>query len=209
MDQDIAAKEIFTQMIDHDNVQEFCREAGLLAQLHHPNVVQFFGVSIHNDNLYLVTEFCKFNLREAIEDDEVWKDLSGEAKQKIALGIAAGISYLHQRGIAHRDLKPPNVLLTEMLSVKLCDFGLASVAGEGGNAARGREQTMAIGTPQYMPPEIMQGSAGGPNQGSQGIALGDSNLAAVDDLNSKSDNMTNDDARKMTFNKHGQHGIMK
>ena len=81
-----------------------------------------FGVSIHNDNLYLVTEFCKFNLHEAIEDDEVWKDLSGEAKQKIALGIAAGISYLHQ-GVLHRDLKPPNVLLTEMLSVKLCDLG--------------------------------------------------------------------------------------
>ena len=68
MDQDIAAKEIFTQMIDHDNVQEFCREAGLLAQLHHPNVVQFFGVSIHNDNLYLVTEFCKFNLQAKVNE---------------------------------------------------------------------------------------------------------------------------------------------
>ena len=158
MDQDIAAKEIFTQMIDKDNVQEFCREAGILAQLHHPNIVQFFGVSIHSDNLYLVTEFCKFNLREAIELDEVWEDLDPSAKQKIALGIASGISYLHQRGIAHRDLKPPNVLLTEMLTVKLCDFGLASVAGERRLGAKAQQQTMAIGTPQYMPPEIMQGS---------------------------------------------------
>jgi serine/threonine protein kinase len=183
MDQDIAAKEIFTQMIDKENVQEFCREAGLLAQLHHPNIVQFFGVSIHNDNLYLVTEFCKFNLREAIEDDDVWVGLPGEAKLKIAQGIASGISYLHQRGIAHRDLKPPNVLLTEMLSVKLCDFGLASVAGEGGHAARGREQTMAIGTPQYMPPELMQGGSGdGRQQGGTGFAMGASDLQTVDDM---------------------------
>ena len=186
MDQDIAAKEIFTQMIDKENVQEFCREAGLLAQLHHPNIVQFFGVSIHNDNLYLVTEFCKFNLREAIEDDEVWLVLPDTEKLKIALGIASGICYLHQRGIAHRDLKPPNVLLTEMLSVKLCDFGLASVAGEGGQAARGREQTMAIGTPQYMPPEIMQSNNTTEDRGNAHhdarMGIGMSDLQPLDDI---------------------------
>jgi serine/threonine protein kinase len=208
MDQDIAAKEIFTQMIDKENVQEFCREAGLLAQLHHPNIVQFFGVSIHNDNLYLVTEFCKFNLREAIEDDDVWVGLSSEAKQKIALGIASGISYLHQRGIAHRDLKPPNVLLTELLSVKLCDFGLASVAGEGGQAARGREQTMAIGTPQYMPPEIMQGGGGGSEPSGNGFAVGNSNLQTVDDTAAEKQNIMNDGlpSSDITVNPNGAAG---
>lgn len=155
MNQVVAAKEIFTQMIDKGNVQEFCREASVLSQLHHPNVVQFFGVSIHNDNLYLVTEFCRYNLREAIEIDELWLHLDATQKRKIALEIASGMQYLHGRQLCHRDLKPPNILLTESLNVKICDFGLASVTGEGGAAARGRQQTMAIGTPQFMAPELL------------------------------------------------------
>jgi hypothetical protein len=155
MNQIIAAKEIFTQMIDKENVQEFCREAGVLSQLHHPNVVQFFGVSIHNDNLYLVTEFCKYNLREAIDLDNVWNPLTRTDKIKVALGIASGIKYLHGRQLCHRDLKPPNILLTENLNVKICDFGLASVTGEGGGANNGRQQTMAVGTPQFMAPELL------------------------------------------------------
>jgi serine/threonine protein kinase len=156
--QDIAAKEIFTQMIDKNNVQEFCKEAQVLSRLRHPNVIQFFGVSIHNDTLYLVTEFCKYNLREAIELDSIWLPMTKMDKVKIALDIASGIKYLHGKQLCHRDLKPPNILLTEQLNVKICDFGLASVTGEGGGAAQGRQQTMAIGTPQFMAPELMGGA---------------------------------------------------
>ena len=183
----IAAKEIFTQMIDKENVQEFCREASVLSQLHHPNVVQFFGVSIHQDQLYLVTEFCKYNLSQAIELDSVWKPLTGKAKRKIALGIARGISYLHGRKLCHRDLKPANILLSDDLAVKICDFGLASVTGEGGQAVKGRQQTMAIGTPQFMAPEMMTvtavaggGAAGGGAAGMGGGVKQEYNEMLID-----------------------------
>ena len=64
-----------------------------------------------------------YNLREAIEIDELWLHLDATQKRKIALEIASGMQYLHGRQLCHRDLKPPNILLTESLNVKICDFG--------------------------------------------------------------------------------------
>jgi serine/threonine protein kinase len=65
--------------------------------------------------------------------------------------IADAVGYLHAQGIAHRDLKPENILMKskDTDEVKLSDFGLSRIIGEGSFA-----KTMC-GTPQYLAPEIL------------------------------------------------------
>lgn len=69
---------------------------------------------------------------------------------KIAESVLRGLSYLHERKIIHRDIKPQNILFNEMGQVKLCDFG---VSGEAVNSLA----TTFTGTSYYMAPERIQG----------------------------------------------------
>lgn len=66
--------------------------------------------------------------------------------------IVQGVYYLHSNGFAHRDLKPENILLDENYSVKLADFGFATPIS--GRIGLGKSHSY-IGTPGYMPPEVM------------------------------------------------------
>ncbi|XP_068134165.1 protein kinase C delta type-like isoform X6 [Hyperolius riggenbachi] len=66
--------------------------------------------------------------------------------------LVCGIQFLHERGIAHRDLKPDNIMLDEDGHVKIIDLGLAQDQLTGGRTISGR-----CGTPDYMAPEILMG----------------------------------------------------
>lgn len=68
-------------------------------------------------------------------------------------GIAAGMAYVHQHDIIHRDLKSENVLLDEKYYPKIADFGFSKVFEEG--SQNQINQTMNVGTPVYLPPEII------------------------------------------------------
>src|SRR5262245_22616385 len=70
-------------------------------------------------------------------------------------GIAAGVGYLHERGIAHRDLKPGNIFL-EHGAVKIGDYGLSKFI----SASRRSGQTGSVGTVHYMAPEMSRGRYG-------------------------------------------------
>ncbi|GMI30451.1 hypothetical protein TeGR_g14365, partial [Tetraparma gracilis] len=138
----------------------FTQEAGLIARLHHPNVVRFYGVCYQDDHFYLVTEFCEENLSQALkrykEENKRSKKLPGESTQvipeehvmKLAYQIAKGMTYLHSKDVVHRDLKPENILLDEKGDVKLCDFGLSRLT------TKDEEMTQQVGTPAYMAPEM-------------------------------------------------------
>jgi serine/threonine protein kinase len=68
------------------------------------------------------------------------------------------VKFVHDKGIAHRDLKLENCFLDKNINMKLADFGLAKVfAGPNGSALQ-----TECGTPQYMAPEISSGSYDGP-----------------------------------------------
>lgn len=127
-------------------------EAELSRGLKHKNLVNFHGSSVVDGHLYLVMDLCDFSLDDLLYDAGARgpTKLLIKDKEAILRGIARGLSYLHNKGIIHCDLKPTNVLLRADLGlVKLSGFGLNTFNS---NAA-------LVGTPAYKAPEVIQAPA--------------------------------------------------
>jgi len=100
------------------------REARLLGQLNHPNIVGLYDFVRKGDRLWLVLEAVDgWSLAELIERG---KRFSQPAAAAIARGIAHALAHAHARGIVHRDVRPANVFVTKGGVVKLTDFSVAS-----------------------------------------------------------------------------------
>jgi Tol biopolymer transport system component len=143
--------------LDPGRMARYTREAEVLASLNHPNIATIFGV----EGGALVMEFVEgASPAGPMEFDVAWK---------IAAQIADALEYAHDRGIVHRDLKPANILVNEMGSVKLLDFGLAKAfSAEMAAAGAGQENSptltldmtqagVILGTAAYMAPEQAKG----------------------------------------------------
>jgi len=113
---------------DAEAKARFLREARILSQLDHPGICQIYE--------FIEEEECDFLVLELIAGESLKKvmeegDLSEPFKLHIAERITDALAAAHAKGIAHRDLKPDNVMLTEDGGVKVLDFGLAySVDGQ-------------------------------------------------------------------------------
>ncbi len=132
---------------------DFQREVSLMAQLHHPNLVQMYGVML--SPLRMVLEYCgEGDLLGALRKGKV---NDAALKLRIAIDIAKGMSFLHTLSppLAHRDLRSPNVLLMSLKTAskeavaKVADFGLTA-------AASSRMQQELL-TWQWMAPEAFLG----------------------------------------------------
>lgn len=149
---DVAVKE-FKQEKGFDLEKYVGRELDILKESRHPNVVQFMGVCNHEDKVYMVTEFVGGgNLKAWIKDTS--KELTWRLRTSFALDIARALAYLHANKIIHRDLKSENLLITENLRLKLCDFGFSR---ETAITSEDRRRMSFCGTDDYMSPEIMLG----------------------------------------------------
>jgi serine/threonine protein kinase len=135
-------------------VTRFQREAKAASALQHPNIVQVFDYGQTNGNYFIVMELIEgTDLRRYLRSRGI---LDIDRAVIIAHDIALGLGAAHRRGIVHRDVKPQNVLVGRDGSIKLTDFGIASVYKDI-NAERLTTTGMTLGTVQYYAPEQAQG----------------------------------------------------
>ncbi|KAA8908446.1 hypothetical protein FN846DRAFT_898539 [Sphaerosporella brunnea] len=138
-------------------------EMMVLELLDHPNIVQYFGIEVHRDKVYLFMEFCSGgSLATLLEHGRIEDET---VIMIYTLQMLEGLAYLHENNIVHRDIKPENLLLDHNGIIKYVDFGAAKIIAKQGKtrggattgAARTNLNSMT-GTPMYMSPEVITGS---------------------------------------------------
>ena len=137
----------------------FEREAQLLAKLNHPNIVAVYDYGQAGGFFYLLMEHVDgVNLRQAMRASR----FTPAQALGIVPKICEALQFAHDEGVLHRDIKPENILLDAKGRVKLVDFGIAKLIGDGTheshvtNPSRESHLTQAataLGTPAYMAPE--------------------------------------------------------
>ncbi|MBL9014975.1 MAG: serine/threonine protein kinase [Myxococcales bacterium] len=151
-----ALKVLRARVVERDDTaaQGFLREARTAARVRHPNIVDVFDFGHMPDGRpYFVMELLE---GESLADRVERGALPPAEVVTIARQIAMALAAAHDRGVIHADVTPSNILITstEPLHVKLVDFGLAQLAGEG---ATDDVPEFVLGTPAYISPEQLRG----------------------------------------------------
>ena len=132
----------------------FIAEARMVAQLHHPNIVDVYAIVEDGPDVYLVFEFVEGRtLEDALKSGG---PMEFSAARRVIREMAAAVAHAHERGIIHRDLKLSNAMLTAQGGVKVMDFGVARQAKDA--MTRHSMPNSVVGTPSYMAPEQERGN---------------------------------------------------
>jgi eukaryotic-like serine/threonine-protein kinase len=135
---------------DEDYVERFRREARAVAQLAHPNIVTVIDRGEQEGRQYIVFEYIDGqNLKEL----SAGGPLDPDDAIRLALQVARALSFAHERGLVHRDVKPQNVLLNDDGQAKVTDFGIARSLDVHGVTQTGT----VLGTSDYIAPEQARG----------------------------------------------------
>uniref|UniRef100_A0A803Q976 Protein kinase domain-containing protein n=1 Tax=Cannabis sativa TaxID=3483 RepID=A0A803Q976_CANSA len=145
------------------NWKDFINEVATVGRIHHVNVVRLVGFCVEGSKRALVYDYMpKGSLNNYIfsGDQKINDSLSNLEIFNISLGIARGITYLHdgcEMKILHFDIKPHNILLDEKLTPKISDFGLARLCPLEKNTV---SLTAVRGTTGYIAPELFYKNIG-------------------------------------------------
>ncbi|XP_074525003.1 serine/threonine-protein kinase Nek1 isoform X2 [Halichoeres trimaculatus] len=144
-------KEIGISGMSSKERQESRKEVAVLANMSHPNIVQYKESFEEGGCLYIVMDYC--------EGGDLFKKINSQkgvlfSEQQILdwfVQICLALKHVHDRKILHRDIKSQNIFLTKDGTVQLGDFGIARVLNSTVELAR-----TCIGTPYYLSPEICE-----------------------------------------------------
>ncbi|XP_062069261.1 serine/threonine-protein kinase Nek1 isoform X4 [Lepus europaeus] len=144
-------KEINISRMSSKEREESRREVAVLANMKHPNIVQYRESFEENGSLYIVMDYC--------EGGDLFKRINAQRGNLFQedqildwfVQICLALKHVHDRKILHRDIKSQNIFLTKDGTVQLGDFGIARVLNSTVELAR-----TCIGTPYYLSPEICE-----------------------------------------------------
>jgi serine/threonine protein kinase len=160
LDCDVAVKVIrideLSPVSAERTLKRFKREAKETAQLLHPNIVRVTDYGEFEGAPFLVMPFLPGGtLKEQL--DKLGSPMPYPEASRLLVPIARALDFAHKRGIAHRDVKPANILITEDGQPMLTDFGVAKILENDRRTTELTGSGMAIGTPEYMAPEQWMG----------------------------------------------------
>jgi serine/threonine protein kinase len=111
------AGKIFEDIIEYSTI----REISILSYLNHPNIIKIIGNGIVKGKLMLIMEKAKSDI------SSILRIIEPIHRPLIIFQILNALSFMHNNNIAHRDIKPQNILLFNDIDIKLCDFGLSKL----------------------------------------------------------------------------------
>lgn len=152
----IALKLLYPHLVqDKTSFARFQNEVLVSRELNHPNIVQIYDLGSTESGLQFITmEYVHgTSLKDLIYNGSA-SGLPIADAVKILYEVTEGVAHAHSKGVVHRDLKPDNILVSNLGEVKIVDFGIArSLWQENGLTKTGG----AVGTPYYMAPEQIKG----------------------------------------------------
>lgn len=156
---EVAIKVITTALQSPDFVERFRREARVVANLRHPNIVQVYAFGEEHDLgiVYMVQELLPGATLEQYLRKQGRRRIAADHVQRIIDQLASALDYAHSQGVIHRDVKPSNALYNAHGQLVLTDFGIARSADDARRTATG--PGMVMGTPTYVAPEQAISSA--------------------------------------------------
>lgn len=148
----VAVKQLFAHLVqDSEQTERFRQEALALASLSHPSIVTAYDLLKDSGHFWIVMEL--------LTGGSLAQRIAGvphlEIGESVAVTshVAAALGFAHEKGIIHRDVKPPNILFTTDGLPKLTDFGNAKLA----ESVVHTQEGLMLGSPAYMSPEQITG----------------------------------------------------
>ena len=150
------------------DLYNFRNEINILSKVDHPNIIRIYEIFEDSRYISIIMEYCTGGdlfqkINELAEKD---KSFSEKEAVKIFKQLMSAVSYCHNQGICHRDLKPDNIIFLNKepdSPIKIVDFGLSKIFGEikpimKGNKIEKNIMSLRVGTAYYMAPEVIQGN---------------------------------------------------
>lgn len=137
-----------TENLTVEQFRSLLNEYEILNLLNHPNILKTFGFCFGDESTppTMLIEYCSKNLEREIRDGSM-----NNVKITFSIyQIAEGFRFLHFKRIIHRDIKPKNILITDDVTIEICDFGISKLM-----TPEEQTMTLGLGTQKFMAPELI------------------------------------------------------